>query len=193
MQNTGPVAAYNTEDALIEISVPGQGSKYIDLRWSRLYAICKIVNADGTALAAQERKTGIINIPLQSIWYQIDTYMNGKLVSLNINYYPWKAYLKLLLSSGQDVSDSQLQSQPFYLDDARMDDADAYGGSNRGLAQIYAYTQQSQVFDLEGPLYEDIFQLDKYIVNGVDINLKLFQNRAPLLVMSAESSPSYKI
>lgn len=187
-----PVSAYNTEDAPIEISVPGQGNEYIDLRRSRLHAKCKITKSDGTALAAQE-KTGIVNLPLQSLWSQIDTYMNGKLVSLNTNYYPWKAYLKIILSSGQDVSNSQLQSQLFYLDDSRMDDGNAYGGSNGGLAQRYSFTQQSRVFDLEGPLYEDVFRLDKYILNGVDINLKLFRNRAPLLVMSAESSPSYKV
>jgi hypothetical protein len=120
-------------------------------------------------------------------------YMNGELVSLNTSYYPWKAYLEIILSSGQDVSDSQLQAKLFYLDDSRMNDSNAYGGSNGGLAQRYAFTQQSRLFDLEGPLYEDIFRLDKHMLNGVDINLKLFRNRAPLLVMSAESSPSYKV
>jgi hypothetical protein len=119
--------------------------------------------------------------------------MNGKLVSLNTSYYPWKAYLKIILSSSKDVSESQLQPQLFYLDDATMDDGHAYGGSNGGLAQRYSFTQQNRVFDLEGPLYEDVFRLDKYILNGVDINLKLFRNKVPLLVMSTESSPSYKV
>ena len=31
-----PVSAFDTEDAPIEISIPGQGSEYIDLRRSRL-------------------------------------------------------------------------------------------------------------------------------------------------------------
>ena len=86
-----PVSSYNTEDTPIEITIPGQGNEYIDLRRSRLYIKCRIVKADGTALAAKE-KTGIVNIPLQSMWSQIDTYMNGKLISLNTSYYPWKAY-----------------------------------------------------------------------------------------------------
>jgi hypothetical protein len=38
-----------------------------------------------------------------------------------------------------------------------MDDGNAYGGSNGGLAQRYAYTRQIQIFDLEGPLYTKIF------------------------------------
>lgn len=187
-----PVSAFNAEDAPIEISIPGQGSEYIDLRRSRLYAKCRIVKADGTSLAAQE-KVGIINVPLQSLWSQVDTYMNGKLVSLNTSYYPWKAYLKLLLSSGREASDSQLQSQLFYLDDAEMDDGNAYGGTNGGLAQRYEHTKLSKIFDLEGSLYEDIFRLDKYLLNGVDINLKLYRNRATFMIMSAEASPNYKL
>ncbi|XP_033758272.1 uncharacterized protein F54H12.2-like [Pecten maximus] len=45
---------------------------------------------------------------------------------------------------------------------------------------------------MEGPLYEDIFRLDKYLVNGVDLHLKLFRNRAPFVIMSGEDSPAYK-
>lgn len=119
--------------------------------------------------------------------------MNGKSVSLNTGYYPWKAYLKVILSGGTDVSESQLQSQLLYFDAATMDDANASGGTNGGLAKRYVFTKQSKVFDLEGPLYEDIFRLDKYILNGVDINLKLYRSRAPLIVMSAEGSPAYKV
>lgn len=187
-----PVSSFDTEDAPIEISVPGQGNEYIDLRRSRLYVKCKIVKTDGTALASQE-KTGIINLPLQTMWSQIDTYMNGKLVSLNTSYYAWKAYLKLLLSSGSDVSQSQLQSQLYYPDDDDMDNPDAYGGTNGGLNNRYAFTQNSQIFDLEGPLYEDIFRIDKYLVNGVDLHLKLFRNPAAFVLMSKEASPSYKL
>lgn len=82
---------------------------------------------------------------------------------------------------------------PIFPDDEAMDDANAYDGTNGGLAKRYTFTQLSKVFDLEGPLYEDIFRLDKYIVNGVDLNLKLFRNRAPLLIKSADGSPSYKV
>ncbi|XP_033731756.1 uncharacterized protein F54H12.2-like [Pecten maximus] len=163
----------------------------MDLRRWRLYVKGRILKTDGTALASQE-KTGIVNLPLQSIWSQVDTYMNGKLVSLNTNNYPWKAYLKVLLSSGEDVTQSQLQSQLYYQDGYDMDDPDAATGSNVGLIYRYDYTQKRRVFEMEGPLYEDIFRLDKYLVNGVDLHLKLFRNRAPFVIMSGEDSPAYK-
>ena len=108
--------------------MPRQGNEYIDLHRSRMYVKYKIVKADGSQLAANE-KTGIINLLLQCLWSQIDTFINGKLVSLD-SYYPWKAYLKLLLSNGNDGAASHLQSQLFYLDDLDMDEVDPAAGSN---------------------------------------------------------------
>ncbi|KAL5020749.1 hypothetical protein ScPMuIL_002171, partial [Solemya velum] len=127
-----------------------------------------------------------------SMFSQIDVYMNGKLCSLNTSYYPWKAYLKTILSTGSKALKSQLQSQLFYLD-ASPDDTDPVGGGNYGLVSRYFWVKNSKSFDMEGPLYEDIFRLDKYLVNGVDVHLKMFRSRSPFLLMSDEQSPSYKV
>ena len=35
--------------------------------------------------------------------------------------------------------------------------------------------------------------MDKYLVNGVDIHLKLFRNRAPFCIVSDETTPNYKL
>lgn len=88
---------------------------------------------------------------------------------------------------------SQLQSQLFESDEVSMDDANAPSGSNQGLTSRYQYTASSKIFDLEGPLYEHVFGIDKYIVNGVDIHLRLFINMTPFVLMSSEASPSYKL
>ena len=70
----------------------------------------------------------VINLPLQTMWSQVDVYMNNKLVSLNTSHYPWKAYLKTILSSGSDEQRSQLQSQLFFKDDDPMDSVRANAG-----------------------------------------------------------------
>ena len=57
----------------------------------------------------------------------------------------------------------------------------------------YGYTQQSKVFELEGNLMEDIFDIDKYLINGVDIYIKLFRSSSPFVIMSAESTPAFKL
>ena len=179
-------------DSPIEMVISGAGAEYIDLKRSRLYVKARILKANGTALAAQET-TGIINLPLQSMFSQMDVYLNNKLVSFNTNNYPWKSYLKTILFSGKDELSSQKQSELFFKDEGNLGDANAYNGGNAGLVIRYGYTQQSKTFELEGNLMEDIFDIDKYLINGVDIYIKLFRSQSPFLIISSASSPAYKL
>ncbi|XP_062621650.1 uncharacterized protein F54H12.2-like [Saccostrea cucullata] len=187
-----PISNISASDTPIEIVVSGAGAEYIDLRKSKLYVKARIIKADGQALAAAE-KTGIINLPLQSIFSQMDIYLNNKLISLNTTNYPWKAYMKTVLFSGRDELLSQKQSQLFTKDEGNLADPNAYNGGNAGLVERYSYTQKSNVFEMEGSLMEDIFDLDKYLINGVDIYMKLFRSCIPFIIMSAEASPAYKL
>lgn len=173
-----PISSIGVSDTPIEIVVSGSGAEYIDFKRSKLYVKARILKADGSTMAANE-KTGIVNLPLQSMFSQMDVYLNNKLVSFNTNNYPWKAYLKTILFSGKDELYSQKQSELFYKDEGNINDANAYNGGNAGLVMRYAYTQQSKVFELEGNLIEDIFDTDKYLINGVDVYIKLFRSSAP--------------
>ncbi|XP_061170583.1 uncharacterized protein F54H12.2-like [Saccostrea echinata] len=187
-----PISSIGVSDTPIEIVVSGSGAEYIDLKRSRLYVKGRILKADGTSLAANE-KTGIVNLPLQSMFSQMDVYLNNKLVSFNTNNYPWKAYLKTVLFGGKEELSSQKQSQLFFKDEGNLADSNAYNGGNAGLVLRYGYTQESKVFELEGNLMEDIFDIDKYLINGVDIYIKLFRSSAPFVMMSAQSTPAYKL
>lgn len=77
-----PISSIGVSDTPIEIVVSGSGAEYIDLKRSKLYVKARILKADGTALAANEA-TGILNQPLQSMFSQMDVYLNNKLVSFN--------------------------------------------------------------------------------------------------------------
>ena len=183
-----PISNLINETTPIEIVVSGAGNDYIDLQKSRLCVKMQIVKADGSSLAPKE-KTGIINLPLQNTFSHIDVYMNNKLVSVNANNYPWKAYLKVVLSSGSDEQNSQLQSQLYMKDDDPMDSLSL----NAGFVNRYEYTKESRIFDLEGNLLEDSLLLDRYLINGVDIYMKLFRSPTPFLLMSGETTPNYKV
>ena len=183
-----PISSILNESTPIEIIVSGAGNDYIDLRRSRLYVKLQILKGDGSNLGAAE-KVGVINLPLQAMFSQVDVYMNNKLVSLNANNFPWKAYLKVILCSGSDEQNSQLQSQLFIKDDEPMDSLSL----NSGFVNRYEYTKLSRTFELEGSLMEDVLNLDKYLINGVDIYMKLFRSSIPFLLMSGESTPNYKV
>ncbi|KAK3105954.1 hypothetical protein FSP39_009422 [Pinctada imbricata] len=187
-----PISSIDSEDTPIEIVVSGSGAEYIDLRRSRLYVKAKIVKSDGTALADSEN-VGIINLPLQSMFSQMDVYLNNKLVSFNTNNYPWKAYMKTILYSGRDELLSQKQSELLFKEVGNLSDPKSVSGGNSGLVTRYAYTKKSYAFELEGNLMEDIFNLEKYLINGVDIYIKLFRSPASFIFISDETSPAYKL
>lgn len=126
---------------------------------------------------------------MQSMFSHIEVYMNNKLISENSNNYPWKAYLKVILSSGSDEQNSQLQSQLFMKDDNPMNSLTL----NSGMVNRYLYTKESQTFELERNLLEDALNLDKYLINGVDKYMKLFRSSTPFVLISTVQSPTYKL
>ena len=119
----------------------------------------------------------------------IDVYMNNKLVSMNSNNYPRKTYLNVILSSGSDEQNSQLQSQSYMKDDAPMDSFTL----NAGVINRYQYTKESKSFELEGNLMEDCLNLQSYLISGVDVYIKLFRSASPFIFMSEEPKPEYKL
>lgn len=169
-----PISNLISDSTPIEIVISGAGNDYIGLRKCRLYVKLQILKEDGTKLQPKE-KTGIINLPLQSMFSHIDVYMNNELVSVNSNNYPWKAYFKVILSSGSDEQNAQLQSQLFMKDDDPMDSVTL----NAGYVNRYEYIKESRTFELESHLMEDALLLDKYLISGVDIYMKLFRSSAP--------------
>lgn len=127
-----PISSIGVSDTPIEIVVSGSGAEYIDFKRSKLYVKARILKADGSTMAANE-KTSIVNLPLQSMFSQMDVYLNNKLVSFNTNNYPWKAYLKTILFSGKDELYSQKQSELFYKDEGNITDANAYNGGGHAI------------------------------------------------------------
>jgi hypothetical protein len=81
----------------------------------------------------------------------------------------------------------------YYPDQDVLDDRDPGAGQNMGLRSHYVFTQQSRTFDLEGMLYVDCFNLEKYLIIGVNVQLLLFRSRSEFVVMSKEANKTYKV
>ena len=81
----------------------------------------------------------------------------------------------------------------FFKEVGNLSDPKSVSGGNSGLVTRYAYTKKSYAFELEGNLMEDIFNLEKYLINGVDIYIKLFRSPASFIFISDETSPAYKL
>lgn len=74
-----------------------------------------------------------------------------------------------------------------------MNDSDALSGGNFGLFQRAKMSEDSAFVDLVGPIYKDICQQDRFLINGVQVAIKLWPNRDAFCLMSSENGMKYKI
>ena len=105
------------ENAPIDFVIPGNGSDYIDLKRSHLNVHLKVVKGDGSDMPA-DAHVSIINNILQSMWSQVDTFLNQQLVSSSTNNYAYKAYFDTLLSNDKNAKETRLGTQGWHKDTA---------------------------------------------------------------------------
>ena len=190
-----------SEHSSIEFTVPGSGASYIDLRRSRLYVKAKIVKGDGSAINSAEDSVGPVNLWLHSLFSQVDVYFQQKLISSSGTTYPYKAMIDTSLNYGSDSRESQLQAALYYKDSASGDqymDAVTFKAMdavmNTGLKKRAEFTEDSREVDMEGVLTSDVFNLDRYLINGVEVRIKLFQSKDPFRLMAKDGDKErYKV
>jgi len=172
----------------IEFEISGTDEDYIDFGNSLLYVKAKITRADGTNLA-DDANTGPVNLFLHSLFSQVDIELNGTLITSSTNTYPYRAILETLLSYGDDAKKTQLTSALYYKDEAgkmdgvALDDAHA-AVRNGGLLKRASHTAGSRVIDMVGRLHADVFFQDRYMMNEVNVKIKLVRSKDAFCVMS---------
>jgi hypothetical protein len=105
-----------TGSSPVEFLITNAGFEFIDLSKTKLYVKCHITKSDGTKVATTDKVT-LANLPLQTMWQQVDIYWQNRLVSSSGLTYPYKAMLDVLLNYGEGAKKTQLQSQLYWKDD----------------------------------------------------------------------------
>ena len=179
-----PVASL-TDTAPIEFNISGSGDDYIDLGNTFLHVQAKIVRANGDALTAED-SVGPVNYWLNSLFSQIDVTMNDTMITSSNNTYPYRALLEALLSFGKGAKKSHLTSALWFKDE-NMESLTA----NPGLTARKAFSDLSKTVDMMGKLHLDITNQDRYLLNGVDMHIRLVRSRDAFSLMSNKAE--YKV
>lgn len=126
---------------------------------------------DGTPLTSKE-KVGFVNLTLQSLWNQVDISIQQQVITPTVSTnYAYKSFMDVFMKYGISSQIPALEAQPFIPDSPGfMNVADAFRGGNIGLFQRGNLTENSSFVHLEGPLYMDICQQERYLINGVPKN-----------------------
>ena len=179
-EECGPVASL-TDQGPIEFNIVGSENEYLDLYNTHLYLACRIVNADGTDLAA-DAEVGPTNLFLHSLFSQVNVTLGGALVSESNNNYAYRAFMETLLSYGPAAKDSQLTAALWYKDTpGKMETID---DTNVGMKHRKSLAARSRVVEMTGKLHLDLFFQERYIINKVNLKLKLVRSKDGFSLMS---------
>ena len=202
------------QDVPIEFYVPASTEDYLDLQYSRIFLKCRIIKGNGadcgnTDIAAP------VNDLLNSLWSNVELYLNDRLISHSNNMHGYLSIISHLIHDSEECLESERSMRLVYKDTpGQMDSLDAnvpnwnhkipefdlkHDGtvfteaevSNHGLYQRYRITRQSQNFELMGPLRIDMFEQDRYLPNGIDLKLRFHPQKRSFALMADEDD--YKI
>lgn len=183
--NYKPISSLS-DDSPIEFVVPGSGEEYIDLAHTMLHLRVKIKNTSGEELTEGKFKVGPVNNFLHSMFNQVEVSFNQKLVTPANNAYAYRAYIETLLNYGAGAKNSHLSNCLWYDDTPGL--MDEISDSNLGFKTRSSLTEKEKCVDLQGHLHTDIFNQEKYLLNGIELRVKLIRSRDSFCLMETGSN-----
>lgn len=179
-----------TDDGPIEFLIPGAGDEYIDLSHTMISISARIENNDSSRLAV-DTNVAPVNNWLHSLFSQLDIYLNQKLVSPPNNTYAYRAYIETLLNYGPAAKASHLTCGLWYEDTpGKLTTCDA---TNEGFTKRQQLSKQSSTIEMIGHLHGDIFNQGKFLVNGVEMRLKLVRSKDSFNLISSNAENKFKV
>ena len=194
-----------SQSSVVEFVFGGENSDYLCMQGCRLAATIAVDHDDDTKLHLQEKtaagavkagsavdeKAVPINLALHSMWSQIDVFINGQRMTQASNMQPYKALIKTLLRYGSESKKTQLTAQGFRQETGG--NIDVLDDENKGYVWRQNLFKGSKQVEFEGPLLEDIMELDKYLLNGMRVQIKLYPALKKFFIMAADGTKDYKV
>lgn len=173
-----PVSAL-TNTSPIEFIVPASSEEYIDLAHTSIHLQVRI---NGVA----NQNVAPVNNFLHSMFSQVDVFLNQRNICPPSSNYSYRSYLECLLNFGTDAKNSHLQTSMWYKDDAGEMDciATTQEHTNSGYEKRKALSAGGRVFELYGHLHCDLLNQNKYLINGVELAIRLVKEKAAFCLMS---------
>lgn len=185
-----------TGNGPIEFDVSSSGEDYLDLANSFLFVKAKVTRADNTNTHADDQ-VGPVNNFLHSMFSQVDIQLNGTLITSSTNMYPYRAYIENLLSFGPSAKNSHLTAALFYKDRAgKMDVANPLAAAvdvNTGLANRASFVHESKTVDMMGRLHSDLFFQQRYMLNEVNIKIRLTRSKDDFCLMWTADGQAFRV
>ena len=166
-----PIAAIQ-HGAPIEFNIPGATQLYNDLNNTVLRVRARILDAADHPPDANLHPS-VVNNVFNSMWRDMTLTMNGRQITEPNNMYAWRAYFEDLLNYSSDVQHTRLHCQCWHRDTAGHLAVRAHNGANVGYNTRAAKFAEGHVVEMIGRPHLDMFNQDKLIPPGININYRL--------------------
>ena len=170
-----PVAPINaiTEKSPIEFDIKSSGNEYIDLNDIRLFVSFSVKSETVIADADRGKSAyGFANLPLSSLFSNATLMLNQVQVEGGSHLLPYTNYIYTLLNYSAEASKNLLSPWGFVKDSpGRMEphkDNEGIVGRLNG-----ARHGKGDMFYVDGPLPFDFFRQKKFLLNNVNVRVKL--------------------
>ena len=152
----------------IEFTYSG-GIEYIDLNDTELYVLASIVKADGSPYS-EPVDIAFVNNSLHSMFSDVFVKLGNETVEGGDSVYAYKAMLSTLFGYSESTIKTQLPSVGFIKDQGgKMESRE-----NKGFIERKNWTNAG-TREFQGKLFVDLFQHRQYLLNNVDLTIKLMR------------------
>ena len=176
-----PIASIS-DNGPIEFFVSGSGEDYIDLANTYLYVQAKILKQDNTNLTGTDIAAPVNNW-MHSLFSQVDVSLNETLITPSSQTYAFRSYIENLISYSEEAKATQLSSILWSKDTNKYLDSLVLA-ENTGLKKRNEFTKESKLVEMMGRLHVDLFHQDRYLLNGIDMKLRLIRSRDVFSLMA---------
>ena len=141
-----------------------------------------------------EKKYTLINNALHSIIKQFAIKINETLVTEQSDTQANNAYIKTLLNFTDQAKKSYLTKALYYKDTAgHMDEVDNTADHNLGLKKRGSFTTGDAEVGMVGVPMCDLFNIDKLLLDGLEIKIKIDLNSNEFVLMGGEDVNDCKL
>jgi len=135
--------------------------------------------AGANAADTNDHKVAPINYYGNTLFENVELYLNGNLIETSNNLYPYKAFLQTFLSMGVDAKNNQLALCGYFPDTGKIDadnirtamNSDNCG--NAGLKDRFNLSKYSKVFTALCPLHLDLCAQKRYLQNRTNVKIRM--------------------
>lgn len=182
-------------DSPLEFHIPASHQQYLDLQKSKLEVKVKLLRVDGSPITSDEFDNSKVvvcptNLLLTSMFKQCEINLQQQyLVSSSINgNFPYKGYIDCVLDEADDGNRATYLPTQFYRKQ--------YGFLDLKRDTLYfaaARFSDGNVVTLQGRIRSDITEIEKLLLNQVEVNIKLYQARDQFRIMTQDSDEQFKL